>query len=1835
MTSWNWIICHLILVAVCTVVQSDVHMCTLDKDLHKLAMDHDTGKIYVGAVNTLYQLSSSLELENSRVIGPEEDDAQCIPPISKTSCPHAKETNNSVKLLLIEKSNNSLIFCGSVFKGICTILDLGNISNTFYVCDTCGENSFVAATDDSMTAGIITTIKSKSSILQVLIVGNGHNDALKLLSIRNLDPSLQTDNFVPVEDTAVLKVSLPNHFYHNFKLTFESDGFIYFVFTRVDEKDNVNKTFILRFCPDDVHFYSYIEMLLECGNDTTQLNVMLSGYVTNPGENLEVLFLLFTNQYKSGSKFDQSALCLYTLKQINQQIEENRLICYSKKGNLNNDPVVYNPYRNSEKFCTSELPEDTNIKHRCGADFLLSPLSILHGVKVKPAISYSDNFTAVAVAVENEHTVAFLGNSKGNIHKVFLNTTVAGDYHTVSVDSTKVNHEIVFDADYTHLYATTKRKVIRLPVQECFKHSNCASCIKSKDPYCGWCVAERKCSRKSECPRANEDNHWLWSYGNGCTSIREMKPPNMSRKEGNERVMLKIDHFPATKDNETIICKFGDSETPAKLLSKDTVTCESPPVIKIPPTSKDQDFVAVQLQLSFKDNEPFTSTEYPFYDCSAIKGLSENTPCISCVSSQWNCEWNTHTFECTENLKENAIRHNEQDRCPRFENPSLSLIPVKFRKHIDFYGVNLDLLDSQYLYVYTNILWWSLIMQEVETILFFQFTYDKSETVPLLFSIKARKGIIDSKLNVTLYNCSYNRKDCSMCLSADNEYKCQWSDEAKMCVYKENVEETKCPPPTINSVDPQNGPLQGGILITIKGVNLGIKSSDVKAVRVAGVPCTHQESLFSVSHRIVCEIGSTDQLSTVGGVRVDINGEIGHSDPTVLFAFRDPEPQSIEPQEGIKAGGTIIKIKGTNLKTGTKKDVKIEVAGIPCEVIDFEEELTCKTGPFNNGNNQRENVVVKYGASTAKQIKNVVFTYSENPKVSEVRPSKSFKSGGRHIFVYGKGFDLIQRPIMLVTPFLRNKRKRRSLEHESFRYLGHDYYWFTEEVRPGRNDTTISFSSPNVSKSAQVLYTYVQLDGFFDDLKFEYVEDPEFMPFTSTIRETKFPVEKNNCVHSYGKNLDSAMSKSEAKAFVRDENWSCSIQTLSSENMYVNCENLTKKLSIREQQSDLPFIVVFGNIRKELGKVKYAVESSPPLNIILPLVIIPLVALIGLSIYCYRRKSQQAEREYEKVKNQLENLEESVRDRCKKEFTDLMIEMEDQTNDVNEVGIPFLDYKSYTDRVFFLPSKEGEKDVMITGKLDIPEGRRQVVEQALNQFSNLLNSKSFLINFIHTLEGQRGFAARSKVYFASLLTVALHGKLEYYTDIMRTLFLELMEQYVAKNPKLMLRRSETVVERMLSNWMSICLYQFLKDSAGEPLYKLFKAVKHQVEKGPVDFVQKKAKYTLNDTGLLGDDVEYVSLTVNVIMQGEDTEPTAVKVLNYDTISQVKEKIIDQVYKSVPYSQRPKVNSMVLEWRPGSTGQILSDVDLTTVKDGRWKRVNTLKHYNVRDGATIILSRVLHLFQQPEDNLQVAQGENTAFLEEENKLWHLVRPTDEVDEGKAKRGSIKEKERTKAITEIYLTRLLSVKGTLQQFVDNFFKSVLSSNQVVPPAVKYFFDFLDEEAAKHGITDEETIHIWKTNSLPLRFWVNILKNPHFIFDVHVNEVVDASLSVIAQMFMDACTRTEHKLSRDSPSNKLLYAKEISAYKKVVEDYYKDVRQMVQVSDQDMNTHLAEISRAHTDKLNTLVALNQLYQYTSKYYDEIINALEEDPAAQKMQLAFRLQQIAAALEKQVTDL
>ncbi|KAL6120090.1 plxnb1 [Pungitius sinensis] len=1142
-------------------------------------------------------------------------------------------------------------------------------------------------------------------------------------------------------------------------------------------------------------------------------------------------------------------------------------------------------------------------------------------------------------------------------------------------------------------------------------------------------------------------------------------------------------------------------------------------------------------------------------------------------------------------------------------------------------------------------------------------------------------------LHVTLFNCSVGRSDCSRCRTADPKYGCVWCGglAASRCVYRDScAEEVKhtCPAPVIHYVDPVSGPVEGGTVVTISGSNLGQRAEDIqKSVTVAGVPCSVIHSRYEVSSRIVCETTSSGrEHSGQASVRVR-GGGLGLS--AQIFSFQDPVLSSVFPQRGPKAGGSSLTIRGHRLRTGHPSEVGVLIGGVPCVVLNIQEDqISCLTRGSNRTG--EHGITVRFG-STERHLQGLVYHYTPNPNISMAAPSKSFLSGGRIIMVSGQNLDVVQEPKMRVTlspPDTLPPRRRRSARgrSEGGPNGGRDRRGALKRwrrivpeaecaegtlchVKQYESRCTVNGSTlilcPTPAVGPQARRTRVKVHFLLDSLHFDfrsvggeafsYEPDPQLYLLNQNDPSKPYHHKPGSIISVEGENLDLAIYKQEVEA--RIGAGPCSVKTLTHNHLY--CEPPAQQPSvtagkIQEGLDSLPeFTVRMGNLNFSLGRVQYdrQAQSTFPLEAQVGVGVgASIVALIVLMIVLiYRRKSKQAMRDYKKVQIQLENLETSVRDRCKKEFTDLMTEMMDMSSDLVGSGIPILDYRAYAERIFF----PGHQESPLRRDLDVPESRRQTVEQGLVQLSNLLNSKLFLTKFIHTLEVQRTFSPRDRAYVASLLTVALHGKLEYFTDILKTLLSDLVEQYVAKNPKLMLRRTESVVEKLLTNWMSICLFTFLRESAGESFYMLFRAIKHQVDKGPVDAVTGKAKYTLNDNRLLREDVEYRTLTLNVAMPaaatsgGATTQTVPAKVLDCDTITQVKEKLLEQTWKGTSFSQRPHVDSLHLEWRAGVAGHlILSDEDLTSVVQGCWKRLNTLQHYKVPDGATVALvprNTKNHLH----DSHDYMPGEKTPMLDDGEeggvRLWHLVKAGEESELPKHRRGSVRERggERAKAIPEIYLTRLLSMKGTLQKFVDDLFTAILSTSRPVPLAVKYFFDLLDEQALQHNITDPETIHIWKTNSLPLRFWINILKNPQFIFDVQTSDHVDAVLSVIAQTFMDSCTIADHKLGRDSPINKLLYARDIPRYKQMVESYYTDIRQTISASDQEMNSALAELSRNYAAEVNSLVALHELYKYINKYYDQIITALEEDATAQKMQLGYRLQQIAAAVENKVTDL
>lgn len=57
--------------------------------------------------------------------------------------------------------------------------------------------------------------------------------------------------------------------------------------------------------------------------------------------------------------------------------------------------------------------------------------------------------------------------------------------------------------------------------------------------------------------------------------------------------------------------------------------------------------------------------------------------------------------------------------------------------------------------------------------------------------------------------------------------------------------------------------------------------------------------------------------------------------------------------------------------------------------------------------------------------------------------------------------------------------------------------------------------------------------------------------------------------------------------------------------------------------------------------------------------------------------------------------------------------------------------------------------------------------------------------------------------------------------------------------------------------------------------------------------------------------------------------------------------------------------------------------------------------------------------------------------------------------------------------------MSTKGTIQKFVDDFFSTILTANEGLPPSVKWLFDLFDEAAKRYNILDNEVVHAWKSN------------------------------------------------------------------------------------------------------------------------------------------------------------
>ncbi|KAM4738105.1 plexin-B3 isoform 1-T4 [Anableps anableps] len=1855
--------------------------------LSHLLQDQRAGRLYVGGVDHLYQLTSDLEVMSHVKTGPHLDSPDCLPPIVAQDCPSATPTHNHNKLLLMEAGQGaepgSLIVCGSLFQGICEKRSLSNISQLINRTANPVDTQYVAANDPRVsTVAVVITTQNKQEggaaggELRLLLVGRGYTSRgpgdIPPITTRRLYPVTPPRRaFSQEEDLGKLVVGSYSEYNNHFVKAVVHGDHVYFLFSRRDMWHKKEyRTYASRLCTSDRSFYSYVEVPLLCRGG---YNLAQGAWLGDVSGKPALFVVMAAGQASTPVATGRSALCVYGMEDLDAMMRRAQEVCYTEGGrDSNGQEEAYIEYAVSSKCL--KLPKDSLSEYPCGGEHTPNPIASAVPLGAPPTVNLSTQLTSVTAATEAELTIAFLGDRDGRLHKVLVHSDWSGDlYGSVLVDrGGAINADLLLDESQRHVYVLTDNRVSKVPVSSCERQTDCHSCLSIRDPYCGWCVLEGRCSRKYECERHLLANHWLWSFEqtNQCVTVQSLQPANQSREEQTQ-VTMSVIKLPVLRGEESLSCVFGDLPPQPAVVMGTNLTCQSPAPELLPPMPSGSDHMILPVSLMF-GHVTVTMGNMTFYDCGAVSRLNQSSQCLACVSSFWRCNWCpldqlcTHNHSCPNN--NHILNHKDSpgpSSCPLvFSLRGSALVPMGLSTTIVLEGRNLDVYQDEAQYVCVveieemqfN-LTAAVMNTEDNTHIFtcspHQFQYRLSQ-LQYSAAIYLRRGPrrIDASpgLRLHLYDCSAGQSDCSQCRAVPEEYSCVWcpGSPAPRCVYSQSCSSLPtdtCPSPQITQVRPLSGPLEGGVLVTITGSNLGTRYQDVVGgVQVADVPCVAQPEGYQISTRVVCELQSSGK-NRVGPVKVTV-GTTPPGQSTQMFIYQDPQLTSLVPDKGPVSGGTKLTIKGRQLLTGQRSDLTAFLGLQPCYILNevTDSQFVCKTSSSNRTGPVPVQVFFGKAERTGPDL---TFHYLADPVITKATPAESFYAGGRIIKVTGRNLDVVQEPVISVwvEPLegQRVKRRRRLALLTARQQLVFNGTMTTVSERCSvLSSSEITCRTPAVTPEVRVKGVWFQLDNVrvhYDSIEgksFTYYPNPQLFPLNRDAPDAPYRFKPGGVIAVEGQDLTRAMSKDEVHARLGEQD--CEVKTLDRTHLY--CEPPEVQPLSVDGSSELPSLKVFmGNLQVDLGLVQYDSDSLlSPIPLAVQISLGAGAAVIILSvlvvILMYRRKSKQALRDYKKVLLQLETLEINVGDQCRKEFTDLMTEMMDLSSDVGGPGLPLLDYKTYAERIFF----PGQQTALLNRQLDLPESRRPTVEQGLQQLNNLLNNRLFLTRFIHTLEAQQGFSQRDRGYVASLLTIALHDKLEYFTEVMKTLLQDLVQQYVAKNPKLMLRRTETVVEKMLTNWMSICLYSFLKEVAGEPLYMLYRAIKYQVDKGPVDAVTGKAKRTLNDSHLLREDIDYSAMTLNVLVKnGVEVQPCPVKVLDTDTITQVKDKILDQVYKGAPFSQRPAADSLDLEWRSGQAGHLtLSDDDVTAVVHGRWKRLNTLQHYKVPDGATVAL---IPRFHSSGVNQVFQTGEKTPMLEGEEeeglRLWHLVKSSEDPEIPKHRKSSMRERERAKAIPEIYLTRLLSMKGTLQKFVDDVFVAILSTKRPPPIAVRFFFDFLDDMAEKHGIDDPETVHIWKTNSLPLRFWVNILKNPQFVLDVQVTDSIDAVLSVIAQTFIDSCTTSEHKVGRDSPVNKLLYAREIPRYKQLVERYYSDIHSAASGCYQEMNSTLTELSGSFASEMNSLVALHELYKYINKYYDQVIMSLDEDTSGQKMQLAYRLQQVAALVENKVTDL
>ncbi|CAF0917087.1 unnamed protein product [Rotaria sordida] len=940
--------------------------------------------LFIGTNNILHRLSSKTLNKNlfSLKLGPQFDNSYC------RSCNDFRQIDYHFKiLLLINNKKNHLLLCGTIYQGICQIID----ENFNFIINS--TLPIVANDQINSTIGLIIPEKN------LIYFGVTYtNDGVYRWQIPNISGrSLNITNFMKIlssnDDDTIYRDDLSLRFMPRqqttfivqYIYTFYTKNYIYFITNQPNDIDQTTIiTKIIRFCRNSSNsiIRTYSEIPLICFNSDWIIKSAQTIIDINNNNQMILIGLFIKRDGSNGTN-----ICSWKIQNdIDKAFQDNYKNCYTMGiGQRGLNFIKPNePCRKDESWSIG-ITNDNDLCPWIISDRLPYPVGGI--IPIIGRLFYENSFESSSALQLHPlgSSILFLqgltnGTFKLGIFDFLLNINWIYSYQLST--QLPILSNILFDNHTASYFLASGTKIYRLSFAgDCASHLSCDECLSSSNNvFCGWCSTTERCTISNDCPTKS----WR-QENNQCIHIINVQPLNASIDQS-QWINLTLSKLPQLEHNEIYQCIFSNkivsASTQAIKLDYNRLSCPTPSNhyrkenihLQIGNESK----VRLSIVKWPSNTSIATIPEFIFYDCSSYSS------CESC-RSQIGCQWCSD--RCSSICTEKTIQ-----QCPSFDLIDTSNIFIESGKSIDiplkFY----------------NTIKFSLECRLNETIFGFidqnyichiskipELTNENDQIVYL--SIYENNISIGIPIKMFIYRCDLY-DTCDKCQS---RLTCSWcqgkclSKQDKQCLIN-----SQCTSLKIKDFSPKKLPLYGETLVIIYLNEL--INDKILEITLADIPCL----IIKSTNRIECQSNKSNS-SRHGPIKIHFqNSIILYSQEFIQYC--QSSINSFNPMIVYEFGGQILYITGNNLIIGNYQ--QIFIGNFQCLLIKqtITNVLTCRLPSILSGS---YNITVIIDNKTILNNGNIL-KVTPNPIVQDINPIISFASGGRLITVRGMYFSSAQ-----------------------------------------------------------------------------------------------------------------------------------------------------------------------------------------------------------------------------------------------------------------------------------------------------------------------------------------------------------------------------------------------------------------------------------------------------------------------------------------------------------------------------------------------------------------------------------------------------------------------------------------------------------------------------------------------------------------------------------------------------------------------------------------------------------------------------------------------------------